>query len=296
VSAAAHPTPRQGILWIASYPKSGNTWTRVFLHNLFNMLEGRSAEHDINKLNEYTSWDLAAKAYEEILDKPVSQATHAEIAAARLRVQENVAIRTNGLTLTKTHHALVEDCGVPTINFSVTSGAVYLVRNPLDIAVSFAAHLNTDLDAAIDQMCTEGLETIMNDERVYEVYGSWSQHVESWTRNPNRALYVMRYEDMLDAPLKSFSKLAAHLLLRPTAQQLSDAIANSSFEKLASQEKRAGFAEKPDPAERFFRAGKSGEWRKALTRRQIRKIVSRHHVQMRRFGYLSDDVRHLAES
>lgn len=295
MSAAVQPQSRQGILWIASYPKSGNTWTRVFLHNLFNILEGKPAEQDINKLNEYTSWDLAAQSYEEILGKPVSQATHAEIAAARLRVQETVANKTNGLTLTKTHHALLEDCGVPTINFAVTSGAVYLVRNPLDVAVSFAAHLNTDVDTAIDQMCTEGLETIMNDERVYEVYGSWSQHVESWTRNPNRALHVMRYEDMLEAPLKTFSKLAAHLLLRPTAQQLSDAISNSSFEKLAGQELQSGFAEKPDAAERFFRAGKSGQWRKTLTRRQVRNIVTKHHVQMRRFGYLSDDIRHLAE-
>lgn len=295
MSAAAHPTPRQGILWIASYPKSGNTWTRVFLHNLFNILEGKAAQQDINKLNEYTAWDLAAKPYEDILGKPVSQASHAEIAAARPRVQENVASRTTGVTLVKTHHALVEDCGVPTINFAVTSGAVYLVRNPLDVAISFAAHLSADIDTAIDQMATDGLETHINDERVYEIYGSWSQHVESWTRNPNRALYVMRYEDMLEAPLKNFSKLAAHLLLRPTAQQLSDAVAHSSFEKLVEQESDAGFTEKPDQAERFFRAGKRDQWRKVLTRRQVRAIVTRHHAQMRRFGYLSDDIRHLAE-
>jgi hypothetical protein len=296
VSEAPRTKPRQGILWLASYPKSGNTWTRVFLHNLFNALEGRDAEQDINSLGEYTAWDLAVSAYEPFLGKPIAQASRAEIAAVRPKVQEAVARRTNGIAMVKTHQALVSDRGTPTINFAMSSGAIYIVRNPLDVAVSFAAHLAVDIDEAIEQMATQGLETDVTEKSVYEVYGSWSQHVESWTRNPHRAMHVMRYEDMIDAPVQTFSGLAAHLLMRPTAQQLSDTIARSSFERLKKQETRAGFREKPDGAERFFRAGRTGEWRKALGRRQVRKIVLAHHIQMRRFGYLTDDIRHLADS
>lgn len=286
--------PAAGILWLASYPKSGNTWTRVFLHNLFGLIEGDGAEHDINEINEYTTWDLAAKRYEVHLGKSVLNASRDEIAAARPRVQADIAAQTDGLALVKTHHALVLDRGHPTLNFAVTSGAVYLVRNPLDVAISFAHHMGTDIDAAIDQMGTEGLETEVTEKSVYEIYGSWSQHVQSWTAKPHRAICVMRYEDMLERPFESFARLSRHLLLRPTPEQLDEAIARSSFSRLKAQEEARGFREKPDSSAQFFREGRSGQWREGLSRRQIRRIVQSHAPQMRRFGYLTDEIAHLA--
>ncbi len=66
-----------GILWLASYPKSGNTWTRNFLHNLLNILEGVDEDvQDINKMNELTFWEISAEPYEKLLGKPVD-ARHA---------------------------------------------------------------------------------------------------------------------------------------------------------------------------------------------------------------------------
>jgi hypothetical protein len=96
----------------------------------------------------------------------------------------------------------------------------------------------------------------------------------------------MRYEDMIAAPHETFGDLARHLLMRPTKEQLSKALELSSFERLKQQESDAGFREKPKDATQFFREGRSGQWREILTERQIRQIVSDHHVQMRRFGYL----------
>jgi hypothetical protein len=209
-------------------------------------------------------------------------------------VQAEIAAQTDGLALVKTHHALVMDRGHPTLNFSVTSGAVYLVRNPLDVAISYSHHLNTDIDDTIAQMAEKGLETDIGERSVYEVYGSWSEHVNSWTAKPHRAVCVLRYEDMLEQPQASFSALARHLLLQPTPEQLNEAIARSSFEKLKAQEDLSGFREKPEHAKRFFREGRSGQWREQLSRRQIRRIVKDHAEQMDRFGYLTDDIRHLA--
>jgi hypothetical protein len=299
-SAPAAETPPTGIVWLASYPKSGNTWTRTFLHNLFGQLEGSDVEHDINEINEFTTWDLAAKRYEPHLKAPlepgksIEDVDRAEIAAIRPLVQAEIAAQTDGLALVKTHHALMMDRGHPTLNFSVTSGAVYLVRNPLDVAVSYSHHLNTDIDFAIEQMAASGLETPMTPRSVYEVYGSWSEHVASWTTKPHRAICVLRYEDMLQNPRASFSRLAGHLLLQPTAEQLDEAIARSAFDRLKAQEDANGFREKPQHAKRFFREGRSGEWRERLSRRQVRRIVRAHAEQMDRFGYLTDDVRHLA--
>lgn len=281
-----------GIVWLASYPKSGNTWTRAFLHNLLGLLEGKDIEHDINEINEFTTWDLAAKRYEPHLGKPVEGASRAEIAAARPKVQKEIAAQTAGMALVKTHHALVMDRGQPTLNFAVTSGAIYLVRNPLDVAISFAHHMNTDIDTAIDQMAVEDMETEVSEKSVYEVYGSWSQHVRSWTAKPHRAICVVRYEDMLERPFETFARLSRHLLLRPTPEQIDQAIDRSSFARLQAQEEARGFREKPDAAKRFFREGRAGQWRQQLSRRQIRRVVQAHAQQMQRFGYLEDELRH----
>ena len=283
-----------GILWLASYPKSGNTWTRNFLHNLLNIVEGKGDEQDINKMTEFTFWEIAARPYERILEKKITDCTRQEVAQTRAKVQELIANTTDGLAMIKTHHCLVIDRGHPTINTAVTAGAVYIVRNPLDVAISLASHISGTIDEAIDMMATRGLETAMTDGSVYEVYGSWSQHVKSWTLKPHRAIYVMRYEDMLENPMQIFGKLVRHMQLNPTEAQLRLAIERSSFEKLKKQEEeKGGFKEKPEKAERFFRSGKSGEWRGKLSRRQVREIVATHHKQMSRFGYLTDELKHL---
>lgn len=292
----ASPAPR-GILWIASYPKSGNTWTRAFLNNLLKIIaDDGDAPQNINQMSEYTVWDIAAKPYERHLGKLVAEADRNEIARIRPAVQAEIAERTAGLAMVKTHHALVSDRGVPAINFAVTSGAIYVVRNPLDVAISYAHHLGADIDHAIEQMALRNKETETTDKTVYEIYGSWSQHVESWTRKPHRAIHVMRYEDMLADPMTAFGALARHLLLSPSAEQLTTAIGRSSFATLKQQEEDEGYREKPDSAERFFREGRAGQWRDRLSPRQVRAIVTSHHQQMHRFGYLTPELRPLLDS
>lgn len=283
-----------GILWLASYPKSGNTWTRAFLHNLLGLLEGDETPYDINRIDEFTTWDISAKAYEKHMAAAPSDDNKNEIAAARPKVQEDIANNTQGLAIVKTHHALVSDRGHATINFAVTSGAVYLVRNPLDVAISLSHHMSASVDDAIDMMADKGYETPVTEKSVYEVYGSWSLNVESWTRRPHRAVLVMRYEDMLAHPQRAFAKLSQHLLLRPTETQLQTAVTRASFRELQLQEEAQGFREKPERAQKFFREGKAGQWREQLTRRQVRRIVKEHVAQMRRFDYITPEIENLA--
>lgn len=284
-----HREAAKGIVWIASYPKSGNTWTRAFLHNLIKIISGEaSGEQSINAMNEYSTWDISLEMYQGVLNKDPREVDRAEIAAVRPRVQEMIAEQTDGLSFVKTHNALMIDRGVPTINSAVTSGAIYIVRNPLDVAISYAHHMGRSIDYAIDHMEQKGLETKVSEKSVYEVYGSWSEHVYSWTRKPNRAVYIMRYEDMTANPTAVFGALARHLLMLPTEQQLSEAIELSSFERLKKQESEEGFRERPKAAKQFFREGKANQWQQVLTRSQIRRIIEAHQVQMRRFGYLPE--------
>ena len=277
---------RPGIIWIASYPKSGNTWTRALLHNLIGIMYGESdGPQSINKMTKFTSWEISAKLYEKLLGKPAKEADRAEIAAVRPKVQAQIADRDDGLALIKTHNALLVDRGVPTINFSVTSEAIYIVRNPLDVVISYSHHIGRTIDETINAMAKFDAETPVTERTVHEVYGSWSQHVESWTGRPHRAIYVMRYEDMLENPSATFGALARHLLLAPSAAQLDRAIELSSFDQLKEQEQKEGFREKSPKAERFFREGRSGQRQEQLSKRQIDTIVATHQNQMLRFAY-----------
>lgn len=289
-AASSAPNPKSGIIWLASFPKSGNTWTRTFLHNLVKIMQtGEAEEQDINAMDRFSTWDIAKPRYAKILGFEPTDEHSNEIAATRHEVQQQIADENQGLVFVKTHNALVVDRGYSTINTAVTSGAVYIVRNPLDVAISFAHHVSRTIDEAIELMGTDNMETSVTDGAIYEIYGSWSQHVMSWTRTPHRAIYVMRYEDMLNEPEKQFGGLARHLLLNPAASQLEQAIELSSFEKLKEQEDKKGFREKPQKAERFFREGIAGQWQGQLNEQQIRRIIRDHREQMMRFGYIDNN-------
>jgi Sulfotransferase domain len=282
---------KPGIVWLASYPRSGNTWTRNFLHNMFRVLDGKdSVPQDINALGEYTLWDVAGQRFERLLGKPIHAASRSEIAATRVKVQQQIADEADDAVFVKTHNALVLDRGHPTINMGATSGAVYIVRNPLDVVISFALHFGVDLDVAIEKMGRRGLETDITEHAIYEVYGSWSENVMSWTRKPHRAIYVMRYEDMLQRPLETFRGLCGHLLLNPSDTQLARSLELSSFEQAKAQEAEKGYRERPNQSKAFFRAGRAGQWREQLSPDQISRVIIENREQMARFGYLPEGL------
>jgi hypothetical protein len=278
--------PKSGIVWLASYPKSGNTWTRSFLHNLIKVTSGESDSEDINVLNRFSSGLASKQIYANILGFEPTNENRSEIAAVRHEVQRRAAAKFSGLICIKTHQALVVDRGFTTINFEVTAGAIYIIRNPLDVVISYSHHLGRSIDDVIGMMGMQNAEMEVTETQVYEVYGSWSQHVLSWTRKPHQAIYVMRYEDMLAEPEKAFGALARHLLFAATPAQLADAIDRSSFDKLRAQEEKQGFRERSKLAERFFREGRAGQWKEILTPKQIDRLVKDHGEQMARFGYL----------
>jgi Family of unknown function (DUF6065)/Sulfotransferase domain len=280
----------QNIIWIASYPKSGNTWARVFLHNLLDELSGDAgAAHDINRLNQHTVWEIPGPPFEKVLGKPLGRANHADIARARAEVQRQMANGRAGPFFVKTHLCLGNDHGYPTINLDATLAAIYIVRNPLDVAISYAHHSGQSVDVTIRNMATPGLKSKPFEGKVYEVLGSWNQNVASWMGMTRRPVHLMRYEDMLANPERSFAALAGFLRLKPSAEQLKRAIAKSSFAELRRQEEQHGFKERPAQAAQFFREGRAGQWREVLAQKQIEDICTAHAPIMQRFGYLIPD-------
>ena len=271
------------IVWLASYPKSGNTWLRAFLHNL---LRDPQEGYDINNLDHFTVGESSYGWYKMIDARPLEAYTTAEVAALRPKVHRHLTTLFPDSVFAKTHCAVMEDHGFPTVTFEVTAGAIYVVRNPLDVALSYAHHLGATADDVIGFMARPGTMSPASNNHVHELLGSWSEHVESWTARPNRALHVVRYEDMLSKPQSTFAGIARFLSLKPPRDRLERAIARSSFRVLQEQERRHGFKERGEKAERFFRQGTAGQWRKELTGEQVERVVATHGEQMRRFGYL----------
>ena len=282
----ANPQRHSGFVWLASYPKSGNTWIRAFLHNLLCAMSGAGGTPSIGGVTRFGASVNTRALYAKILGFMPSDEHLGEIAAARHEVQRFVVDQLKGLIFSKTHEALTIDRGFTTINLEVTAGAIYVMRNPLDVAISYAHHLGLSIDKTIESMGTANAEMPLSKQQIHQVLGSWSQHVASWTREPHQAIHVMRYEDMLADPERSFGGLARHLLMTPTQAQLAQAIDQSSFENLRAQEEAEGFRERPEAAERFFREGRAGQWKEVLTPEQVDRIVKDHGEQMARFGYL----------
>jgi hypothetical protein len=249
---------------------------------------GEEGEQDINEMARFSTWELDKRRYATFLGFEPDNAVHRnEIAATRQAVHRQIADAASGLIFIKTHNALVMDRGHSTVNFDVTAGAVYVVRNPLDVAVSYAHHAGCDIDQAIKHMALQGAETHGNPKAIYEVPGSWSQNVWSWTRMPHRALHMVRYEDMIADPHHAFALMAEHLTLHPSARELAKAVELSSFARLQAQERTNGFRERsPNSTAGFFREGRAGQWREVLTATQIDAIARDHREQMERFDYL----------
>ncbi len=277
-----------GIFWLASYPKSGNTWFRVFLTNLRG---GEDGPADINKLRS-TPIASARGVFDDEAGVEASDLTFDEIDRLRPEIYEQLAANTDEKLFMKVHDAYTSnDKNIPLFPEEATAGAIYIIRNPLDVAVSFADHSGLDYDTAISRMAEESFAFCAKSRRLHDQLRqkllSCSSHVKSWTEQAPFPVCVMRYEDMKQKPVETFEKAVRFSGLEYGREEILKALELSSFEELQRQEKEGGFKERSTRSEMFFRKGKIGSWLEALTEKQAQRIINDHRGVMRRFGYLT---------
>lgn len=272
--------------WIASYPRSGNTWVRSFLFSLYHVFRDSSFDSlDFRRVNEFCPWDNSAVLFRKYLPRPPNTVDNKVVAELRPRVFGDIARQTKGVALLKTHNARLQSHGTPLIEEPLTAGAIYLVRNPLDVAISFAKFRDIPIDKAIADMASKGFGRTSDAYSVYWASSSWSVNVQSWVQPRDPKILVVRYEDMVEHPKRTFTAIARHLMMKPTDEQVEKALELTAFGNMRNLE-AAGKTEAPNSAEvEFFRAGRTGQWRDVLNKEQIDRIVADHGAVMEPFGY-----------
>jgi aryl sulfotransferase len=279
-----------GIIWLASYPKSGNTWLRVFLTNYL-----RDGDQPAD-LNDLDGGPIASArlAFEEAVGVEASDLTQAEIERYRPGVYRQMAANSQTPIFLKVHDAYTRNQdGQPLFPKEATCGVIYLIRNPLDVAVSFAHHLGIPVADVVPRMCREDFAFASRQTSLYEQLHqkllSWGNHVRSWVDEPDLNVHVVRYEDMLSASIPTFTAIVRFAGLETDAARITKALDFSSFDRLQGLELETGFRERSPKAQAFFRKGVSGDWRQTLGEDQITQLIAAHRDVMRRFGYLALD-------
>jgi len=274
------------ILWLASYPKSGNTWFRAFLTALLN-----GGKVEINRLDTDGIFSQR-ETFDRISELESRDLYREETESIIADVYRYLALESNRLKIIKIHdyfgYDKIGNCLVPE---DVSLCAIYFIRNPLDIAGSLANHFNCTIDEAVK---------ILNNDQAYmvpqknnfniqnqlpQLLSDWSSHVRSWTTGPHFPVHIVRYEDMVSNTFETFSRILKLIGWGYSEENITTAIEASSFENLKRQENMNGFAEKAIKSERFFRSGTIGNWGKELNEYHIKQITEHHGEAMGIYGY-----------
>lgn len=277
----------QKIVWLASYPKSGNTWVRIFLSTYRQQNPG---ETDINAVEvNLNAGDR--RLFDWIVGIEASDLTPLEIDLLRPGVYRHLAGEAQEPIFVKVHDGWRRSSsGEALFPHEISLAAVYIVRDPRAVAPSLAAHNGVSIDKAIQEMGQAdrvGAESRNHlSTQLHQQMGSWSQHVASWLDQDEVPVHLVRYEDLHKSPHQVFGSILQVTGLPVDDAQLNEAVERSGFQRLQAQEEAVGFQERLGSSIRFFRRGQVDGWRDELTAAQITRIEADHGAVMARLGYL----------
>lgn len=275
-----------GFYWLASYPKSGNTWLRMALRSLHN----GGARVRFGDEDTWIPMASAREPFDSLLQLDSSDLTQDEVESLRPLFYMEQARLANQPLLRKVHDAWIHTpSGAPLFPPAVTLGAIYIVRDPRDVAVSYAHHASCSIDNAIafleNPKASFASATRCLTAQLRQTMLTWSDHVASWLDAPGIRVLTVRYEDMLAEPKATLAQVARFCQINASPELISAATQATRFDVLQQTEQEQGFREKPPGMERFFRRGKAGGWCDSLTSEQANRIESVHREMMQRLQY-----------
>ena len=278
---------KKNIVWLASYPKSGNTWLRILLSHYF-----KNDNKGFN-LNNLITDGIASNRdiFEEATGLDSSEITNDEIDNLRPMVYRYLSESSNQLLYYKIHDANHKNKNNEyLIPEDVTHKVIYLIRNPLDVAVSFAFHSAIEIGQAVNFICNENATFCSTNKllsfQLRQLVFSWNSHVKSWTEDKRLDVHVVKYEDLLADASGEFEKIIHFIELSVNKSALQYAVKNSKFDKMRKIEDNEGFREKPLYSARFFRKGEMDDWKNYLSGYQVKTIQDCSAEMMEKYGYI----------
>ena len=276
----------KNIVWVASYPKSGNTWIRSVLSSLFYTDDGN---FNFNILKKINTFDRPFYFSEVTKDKNLLTYDLTTLAKFRIDAQK-LFNKKNTLRFFKTHAANIKIDGFDYTNQDTTKCAIYIVRDPRDVVLSYSKFSGLNINDVIKIIKDEKF-TVKNKESQYFTHWSrWDFHVSSWLI-PNYPKIVIKYEDMIDKPIQTIVQLIMFLKnvgvdSNFTDQKIINAVESTNFTNLHKMETELGF-EESIYGTKFFNIGKKNQWKKGLSALHAQDIEKSFAETMKKFGYLN---------
>ena len=284
----------QGYWYLASYPKSGNTWCRVFITELKRLSKKEEDRKELDLNRDVETGAIASSRHwlDDQLGINTCDLNYAELDPLRGKAGQTANLFAEGERFHKVHDAFLspDSKGRPVVCNSGCKGVVYIMRHPEDVAVSLSHFMSWDLPRCVNFLLDPSASLVAGEghggHQVRQFMGRWDQHVKSWVDQTEIPSLVIRYEDMLNNGQDTFLKLAEFLDLSSEIDLVNQALTNTSIDRLRKLEDDVGgFDEKPDGCERFFRSGKSGEGAEKLSIEQRRRLYKNLKAIMDRFSY-----------
>lgn len=274
-----------GFRLLASYPRSGNTWVRAVL----TALARGDGSLDINAIEGAPATDR--DFFDDALEIETSDLLPDEQRRLRPLAYRSTMPAGAGLFPTKTHDAWLPAQGAaePPFPRERVEAVVLLVRDPRDVVLSLGPYFGLSIEEAIVAMADRNLSLGASRDglrpQLPQLVSSWSEHTASW-RNSGLPLTLVRYEDMVAAPLDAFETITQALKWPTPRDRLANAVQAARLDRLQAAEAERGFRESsPYAPNRFFGAGAVGRWREVLTASQASRILCDHGAVMRELGY-----------
>ena len=286
------------IIWLASYPKSGNTWLRFFIISL--LMGSKQTDLNLNHLRAIMNYPHSTH-----FDDLVSNLFNLdEISKNWITSQEKIN-SDKKLRFFKTHNMLGKYKGYPFTDDQNKLGTIYLVRDPRNVITSVKNHYSLSSYDEAQKFIFKDDQILALSDRQKALYlkskkfpltqyvGSWKTHYLSW-KNMKKNYILVRYEDLYENSKSEFTKISSFigglLKVKFTEAQIENAINLSSFERLENMEKENGFTEstidKDGNRNKFFFLGPKNDWRKILDKSISSEIEKKFEKEMKELKYI----------
>ncbi len=277
----------KNLLWIASYPKSGNTWMRAILTSLFYSNDGIFDFKLLPKIDQFEKLqyfdfvkDINIDDYKKLDELPT---------ISRYWTEAQKRIESKKLIFFKTHSCNYSHNNLNYTNQLTTRGGIYIIRDPRDVAVSYSKFIGESIDITIDYMLSQSRQIWNQNKSLGIIVSRWDYHVSSWL-NLKAPIIFIRYEDLLNKTEKILKELINFLSeqlkikIDVNQKKIDNIIKSTSFNLLKQKEEKEGFRE-ASKSSVFFREGKSMQWKNDLNENQISKIEENFNETMKKFNY-----------